>query len=145
MRSRPLDSRPQRWKNPQVAKNEYRSAAIFRAELRKFLRRSEDAARAHGITPRQHLLLLQIAGAEDGITTVSGLVEALALTQSAVTELVQRAEQAGLVRRAPSQFDGRVILLSLTPTGSEKLAAVHQSLGAERARLRDVVDSLRDN
>jgi DNA-binding MarR family transcriptional regulator len=122
----------------------YQVAATFRAELRRFLRRSEDCSRAVGITPRQHLLLLQIAGAQGGKTTVSDLVTTLSLTQSAVTELVQRAELAGLVERTPSQEDGRVVHLSLTPLGSEKLAAVHTALGPERAQLRRVIDSLGD-
>ena len=125
-----------------VAQNPYESAARFRAELRRFLRRSEDAARRHGVTPRQHLLLLQIAGAPDGVTTVSDLVTTLSLTQSAVTELVQRAELAGLVERAPSPDDGRVVHLSLTAVGAEKLAAVHAALGPERAQLRRVMDGL---
>jgi len=122
----------------------YQVAATFRAELRRFLRRSEDCSRAVGITPRQHLLLLQIAGAQGGTTTVSDLVTTLSLTQSAVTELVQRAELAGLIERTPSREDGRVVHLSLTPLGSEKLAAVHTALGPERAQLRRVVDSLGD-
>jgi DNA-binding MarR family transcriptional regulator len=125
-----------------MAENRYRAAAAFRAELRRFLRRSEDCSRQFGITPRQHLLLLQIAGADGGSATVSDLVGLLSLTQSAVTELVQRAEAAGLVERAPSKDDGRVVHLSLTPLGEEKLAAVHDSLGAERAHLRRVMDSL---
>jgi DNA-binding MarR family transcriptional regulator len=120
----------------------YEVAAAFRAELRRFLRRSEDSSRAHGITPRQHLLLLQIAGAPGRVTTVSELVNTLSLTQSAVTELVQRAEVAGLVERAPSPEDGRVVHLSLTQLGSEKLAAVHSDLGPERAQLRRVMDGL---
>jgi DNA-binding MarR family transcriptional regulator len=120
----------------------YQAAAEFRAELRRFLRRSEDCSRAAGITPRQHLLLLQIAGAPDETTTVSDLVNTLSLTQSAVTELVQRAEAAGLVERTPSRDDGRVVHLSLTPLGAEKLAAVHAALGPERQHLRRVVDTL---
>ena len=120
----------------------YQVAAEFRAELRRFLRRSEDCSRAFGITPRQHLLLLQIAGAPGGKTTVSDLVNTLSLTQSAVTELVQRAEAAGLVDRTPSREDGRVVHLSLTALGSEKLAAVHRALGPERQHLRRVVDAL---
>jgi len=122
--------------------NPYRAAAAFRAELRRFLRRSENCARLYGITPRQHLLLLQIAGAEGGTATVSDLVDRLALTQSAVTELVQRAETAGLVEREQSKADGRVVHLSLTALGSERLAAVHRALGPERAHLRKVVDAL---
>lgn len=123
---------------------EYRTAAQFRAALRLFLRKSEVAARAAGLTPRQHLLLLQIAGSEGGSTTVSELVETLALTQSAVTELVQRAEAAGLVRRAGSPSDGRVVDLSLTPEGAVRLERVHGALGPERAELRRMIDTLED-
>jgi DNA-binding MarR family transcriptional regulator len=131
-------------RNVIVAGNPYAKAAAFRAALRRFLRTSEDAAREAGITPRQHLLLLQIAGCDDGRTTVSDLVGTLALTQSAVTELVQRAEQAGLVQRTASAADGRVCHLSLTPTGEQRLAEVHDALGPERTKLRQVVDALED-
>ncbi len=127
-----------------MATNSYRQAAEFRAALRAFLRRSEVIARDNEITPRQHLLLLQIAGSDDNHTTVSALVETLSLTQSAVTELVQRAEQAGLVARAVSETDARVVHLSLTPKGQEKLAAVHGALGPERAHLREMIDALPD-
>ena len=125
-----------------MAENRYVHAALFRAELRRFLRQSEDCARRHGITPRQHLLLLQIAGAPSGSTTISELVSTLALSQSAITELVQRAESAGLVERSPSREDGRVVNLTLTGKGQEKLAAVHAALGPERAELRRVIDAL---
>lgn len=122
--------------------NQFRSAARFRAELRRFLRHSEDLARENGLTPRQHLLLLQIAGAENGTTTVTGLVDTLALTQSAVTELVQRAEAAGLVRREASASDGRVMNLTLTPDGAARLGAVYKALGPERLHLHEVMDAL---
>jgi DNA-binding MarR family transcriptional regulator len=125
-----------------MAANPYASAARFRAELRRFLRESEDCSREHGLTPRQHLLLLQVAGAPDRTTTVTELVTTLALTQSAVTELVQRAEAAGLVQRAPSPTDGRVVHLTLTPEGEARLEAVHAALGPERSRLRQVMDAL---
>jgi len=127
-----------------VGSTRYAAAARFRAELRSFLRRSERAAREAGITPGQHLLLLQIAGSDGGEATISSLVEKLALTQSAVTELVQRAESAGLVRRKGSPADGRVVYLSLTSEGEEKLARVHDALGPERAQLRRIVDSIDD-
>jgi DNA-binding MarR family transcriptional regulator len=124
-----------------MPENRYRAAAQFRAELRRFLRRSEDCARRNGITPRQHLLLLQIAGADGGSTTVSQLVDLLALTQSAVTELVQRAEQAGLVNRIVSTTDGRVFHLTLTADGAKRLGRVHDALGPERAHLRALIDA----
>jgi len=122
--------------------NPYAAAATFRASLRRFLRRSEDVSRSAGITPNQYVLLLQIAGADDGTRTVTQLVEQLQLTQSAVTELVQRAEQAGLLDRTPSQTDGRVYHLSLTEHGRKRLDAVHSALGPERAELRRLIDAL---
>lgn len=120
----------------------YEDAADFRAELRRFLRRSEDCARSNGLTPAQHLLLLQIAGSPGARSTVSELVERLALTQSTVTELVQRAVAAGLVARRASPDDGRVVILTLTRQGRERLDRVHTELGPERAQLRRIVDRL---
>jgi DNA-binding MarR family transcriptional regulator len=122
--------------------NRYSRAAEFRAALRRFLRTSEIEARAAGITPRQYLLLLQIGGSEDGTATVSELVEKLALTQSAVTELVQRAEQAGLIVREASPDDGRVVFLRLSRSGNIKLDAIHSGLGRERAQLQRLIDTL---
>jgi DNA-binding MarR family transcriptional regulator len=120
--------------------SEYAAAARLRTALRLFLRESETAARAEGLTPRQYLLLLQIAGADEGTTTVSELVDRLVLTQSTVTELVQRAEQAGLVTRRTAAHDARVAHLTLTAEGEARLAAVHAQLRSERERLRRVVD-----
>jgi DNA-binding MarR family transcriptional regulator len=122
-----------------VAPNEYAEAARFRTALRRFLRESETAARSAGITPRQYLLLLQVGAADDGTTTVSELVDRLVLTQSTVTELVQRAEQAGLVERRAAANDARVALLSLSPQGRRCLEAVHTHLRGERARLRAIL------
>jgi DNA-binding MarR family transcriptional regulator len=122
---------------------DYASVAEFRAALRRFLRISEEAARRHGLTPRRHLLLLMIKGSPDGAerSTVSELCERLQLAQSTVTELVQRAEDAGLVQREASGTDGRVALLSLTPLGEAKLAGLHRELSDERALLLEYLHS----
>ena len=120
--------------------NEYTAAARFRTALRQFLRESETASRNAGVTPRQYLLLLQIAASDDGTATVTELVDRLVLTQSTVTELVQRAEQAGLVVRRPSPHDARVVHLRLSPTGERTLQTVYEHLKGERARLREMLD-----
>jgi DNA-binding MarR family transcriptional regulator len=125
-----------------MPERDYATAAAFRAELRRFMRRSEESARQHGLTPQQYVLLLMIAGAEGGQSTVSALVDSLKLTQSAVTELVQRAEDAGLVTRTPSATDGRVVYLRATAEGEDRLAAVYDALGPERHHLREIVERL---
>jgi DNA-binding MarR family transcriptional regulator len=126
------------------APTEFQRAAEFRASLRRFHRISEDAARQAGLTPRRHLLLLMIKGAAGGDerSTVSELCERLQLAQSTVTELVQRAEEAGLVRRAPAQEDGRIAYLTLTPEGERRLTSVHEVLRPEREALARILREL---
>jgi DNA-binding MarR family transcriptional regulator len=123
------------------APTEFEQAAAFRASLRRFHRISEDAARQAGLTPRRHLLLLMIKGAPGGAerSTVSELCERLQLAQSTVTELVQRAEEAGLVRRAQAREDGRVAYLTLTAEGDRRLRLVHDQLRPEREALTRIL------
>jgi DNA-binding MarR family transcriptional regulator len=115
------------------------AVAEFRAALRQFLRRSERVARLSGLTPQRQLLLLMIKGAPGGDeqSTVTQLSERLQLAQSTVTELVRRAEEAGLIERTQSQRDARVAHLRLTPEGERRLMLSFTELETERAQLRD--------
>jgi DNA-binding MarR family transcriptional regulator len=110
-------------------------AAALRAALRRFLRQREAVTRRHGLAPRHYELLLMIKASDGGRSTVSELVELLQLTQSTVTELVQRAEEAGLVTREPSPTDGRIVLLALTDEAERRVADAVSDLGPERTRL----------
>ena len=115
------------------------AVAEFRAALRQFLRRSERVARQSGLTPQRHLLLLMIKGAPNGDeqSTVTQLSQRLQLAQSTVTELVRRAEEAGLIERTQSQRDARVAHLRLTAEGERRLMLSFTELEIERAQLRD--------
>ena len=86
------------------------AVAEFRAALRGFMRHSERVARKSGLTPQRYLLLLMLKGASDGSerSTVTALADRLQLAQSTVTELVSRAESAGLLEREQSSSDARV-------------------------------------
>jgi DNA-binding MarR family transcriptional regulator len=130
-----------------VSVSEYRRTADFRAALRRFFRVSEDAARRHHLTPRRHLLLLMIKGASDGSesSTVSELSERMQLAHSTISELVQRAEVAGLLRRDSSNEDGRVMHLRLTPAGEAALGRVHADLAPERAELARLLGLISDS
>ncbi len=124
--------------------DEYIRVAEFRAALRRFLRRSERVARESGLTPQRYLLLLMIKGSADSSerSTVTELAERLQLAQSTVTELVGRAEEAGLVEREPSSADGRVAHLRLTADGEERLARAFTGLESERRHLFSSLVSL---
>jgi len=118
--------------------------AAFRAVIRSFLRTSERLAREHGLTPRRHLLLLMIKGAPNGSeqSTVTELSERLQLAQSTVTELVGRAERAGLIQRERSEKDLRVAHLRLTPDGERRLALSVRGLEEQRHEPRQRLDAL---
>jgi DNA-binding MarR family transcriptional regulator len=120
--------------------------AEFRFALRAFLRRAERVARECGLTPQRLLLLLAIKGAPDLTerATVTGLVDRLQLAQSTVTDLVSRAEKAGLVRREVSREDGRVTYISLTREGERRLTRAFRSLEADRESLREATAHLED-
>lgn len=101
------------------------AAASFRAALRRFEHSSEQIAREHRLTPQRYLLLLMIAGAPNGSerSTIGELAFRLQLAQHTVTELVSRAEEAGLLKRERSNEDRRVSHISLTAEGRWRLAA----------------------
>jgi DNA-binding MarR family transcriptional regulator len=120
------------------------AVAEFRAGLRRFLRRSERVARGCGLTPQRYLLLLMVKGAADGSerSTVTELSERLQLAQSTVTELVSRAEDAGLLQREQSQSDARVAHLRLSVEGERRLLQAFTGLATERAQLREAFTQL---
>lgn len=120
------------------------AVAEFRSALRMFLRRSERVARKSGLTPQRYLLLLMVKGAPSGDerSTVTELAHRLQLAQSTVTELVSRAESAGLIAREQSQTDARVAHLRLTREGERRLELAFTALGTERAQLRAAIAEL---
>jgi DNA-binding MarR family transcriptional regulator len=119
--------------------DEFREAAALRGALRKFLRSSERIAREEGLTPSRYLLLLMIKASDDGRSSVTELAERMQLTQSTVTELVTRAETAGLVLREQSTDDARVSWLRLSPDAEERLGRAVARNGRERDRLIQLI------
>jgi len=113
---------------------ELERTAAFRTELRRFLHKTEVAALDAGLTAQRYDLLLMIKAAPDGseTSTVTRLCTSLDLRQSAVTELVKRAIEAGFVRREQSASDGRVFVLRLTEDGEARLMGAFNALARER-------------
>jgi DNA-binding MarR family transcriptional regulator len=123
---------------------DYVAVAEFRAGLRRFLRRSERIARESGLTPQRYLLLLMVKGAANGSeqSTVTELSERLQLAQSTVTELVRRAEEAGLIEREQSTQDGRIAHLRLSAEGERRLMRSFTDHATERRQLQEAFEHL---
>ena len=68
---------------------------------------------------------------------ITELAETEALAQPSVTQLVDRLQRRGLVDRARSDSDGRVVLVSVTERGRaelERMRAEHRALLRDHAR-----------
>jgi DNA-binding MarR family transcriptional regulator len=122
---------------PPGAKAAVRQLAWFRYNLRRFLRFSEQSARAAGITPQQHQLLLGVAGyTGHGWATISELAEFLQERHNAVVGLVDRASRRGLVRKAAIARDHRLVRVELTQAGRTILAQLSELHRKELARFQ---------
>jgi DNA-binding MarR family transcriptional regulator len=128
----------------------YRRLAEFRHQIRQFLHVSEQAARANGIEPQQHQLMLAIKGLPEGARpTVTTLALRLCLKHHSAVELVNRLVDRGAAVRHQSQEDRREVLVELTPVGEEileKLKDLHmqelQTKSPELCQaLKTIVDS----
>jgi len=97
----------------------------LRTGLRRFQHWSEAQARAAGLTPAQHQLLLAVRGHVDPRGPKVGQVAHQLLPRHHGTVgLLDRAEAAGLLRRVSDDDDYRVVRLQLTPRGEDRLAAL---------------------
>ena len=116
--------------------------ADLRLTLLRFERASDAIVRRCGLTPRQHLLLLTLEGRHEGAASIGTLSEDLGLAQSTVTELADRSEGKGIVRRTSSPQDGRVVLVGTTAEGRRLLALVLAQLEVERELLGTALDRI---
>ena len=103
----------------------YARLLALRTGLRHFEAWSAQQARAAGLTPAHHQLLLAIRGHRDPKgPTIGEIADYLLLRHHSAVGLVDRAEVAGLVRRTRSDDDHRVVRLQLTEDGTSRLQAL---------------------
>lgn len=108
---------------PGISPSDYRALAEFRYQIRAFLSFSERAARANGIEPQQHQLLLACKGLPISLRpTIGTLARRLCVEHHTAVALVDKLVLAGLVRRVPSQSDRREVLVEITRRGEALLA-----------------------
>ncbi len=111
-------------------KTDFETLSEFRYQLRRFLRFSEEAVQAHGVTPQQYLLMLHTQGFNGrDWATVGELAERLQMVPHGAVALVKRCEALDLVQRQRNEDDRREVRVSLTTQGIqilEKLAFMHR-------------------
>jgi DNA-binding MarR family transcriptional regulator len=109
---------------------DYTQLAAFRHALRAFLRFSEAAAEAVGLTAQHYQAMLVLRGCPDGERfTINDLARQLFIKHNSAVGLVDRLQREGLIAREPSSVDRRKVELNLTARGRQvlaKLAAMHR-------------------
>jgi DNA-binding MarR family transcriptional regulator len=125
-----------------LSDGDYETLAGFRYALRRFVRYSEAAAANEGLTARQHQALLAIRAGPGGTLHVGELAERLFLRPHSASELVQRMEEQGLLRRETGAADRRQVRLRLHQRGEDLLEDLSQSHRAELLRLRPMLQEL---
>jgi DNA-binding MarR family transcriptional regulator len=83
----------------------------------RYLRRYSRQLHSEGFSGRKIATLRHLL--EAGPLTIGQLRDYLYIGDSTTSELVDKLEEAGCVRRTRSEEDNRVVLVSLTPSGRE--------------------------
>jgi DNA-binding MarR family transcriptional regulator len=104
---------------------DYQALGQFRYQIRRFLYFSEEAARAEGLEPQQHQMMLAIRAwsgpADEPAPTIGDLAGHLLLKHHSAVGLLDRLTERGLVERVRGAEDRRQVRIHLTPDGLELL------------------------
>jgi DNA-binding MarR family transcriptional regulator len=100
--------------------------------LRRIMRaadlQSKQLVRESGLTAPQLLVMQAIE--REGQPSTSALAKSIVVSQATVTRIIDRLESAGLVRREKSSRDKRIVNISLTDIGRQKLKNAPEPLQA---------------
>lgn len=114
-----------------LCKEQFEELARFRFGIRKYLRFSEETVRSRGVQPQQYQLMLALKGFPGRESaSVRELADVLQLRHHSVVELIDRAQERGLVQRASDPLDDRVVQVSLSTQGEqllERLSSLHRA------------------
>jgi DNA-binding MarR family transcriptional regulator len=129
-----LNTRPKTIPVQDLTLAEYQALGEFRHQIRRFLHFSEQAAKAEGLEPQQHQMMLAIrASGKPFAPTVGALAEHLLIRHHSAVGLIDRLVERGVVERVKSKEDGRKVQVRLTPEGEAMLRRLSR---AHREELR---------
>jgi DNA-binding MarR family transcriptional regulator len=114
-----------------------------------------DLLSGHGFSLRWYDVLLHLYGAPEHAMTMRGLSEAVVISKSGLTGLVDRMQREGLVERSPDPEDRRRVRVRLTADGAaayERARPTHRASVAAHfldrlsdagaAAIRDALETL---
>ncbi len=120
------------------------ATSIMRAQ-QIVLARVDEALKPWSLTFARYELLVLLTFSKEGVLPLGKMGDRLMLHQASVTNLVDRLEQQGYVRRVPHPTDRRTTLAELTTEGRAIVgdateAVLHASLGVAELTTEDQRD-----
>lgn len=122
-----------------ISPRQFRALAEFRYQIRSFLKFSELAAKAAGVEPQQHQLMLVVKAVEPESAGISYLADRLHLRHHSVVGLIDRLETAGMVKRTRSEKDRRSAEVRLTTKAGKVIGELSLH---HRKELRSTIPAL---
>ena len=98
-------------------------AGLLRTRERLMHELDRELEQAHGVSLAEYDVLVQLETAGERGLRMAELADAVLLTRSGLTRLVDRLEQQGLVERTRCPSDARGMHAVLTASGTDRLAA----------------------
>ena len=96
-------------------------AGFLRAHSRIVKVLDRELAAGHDLPLSEYDVLVQLGLTEEGRLRMSDLADAIVLSPSGLTRLVDRLARRGLLRRERCEADSRVVYAAITEAGFEKL------------------------
>jgi DNA-binding MarR family transcriptional regulator len=121
---------------------DYRTLAAVRAAIRGFAHFTEKVVQEAGLTPQQHQVLVALRGSEKGELSIGQLADTLLLRPHSVSGLADRLVALGLIERAQSERDRRIVTLRLTAKARTLMSSLSLTHRDELRRIRPLLISL---
>lgn len=150
----PIRRAAERWAE-RVGPAETMAAVTSVMRVQQILLSAVDSAlRPHGLTFARYEALVLLDFSRRGSLPMRMMGERLQLHPTSVTNIVDRLQADGLVRRVPHPTDRRATLVEITPEGLERLAVATKAVTAidfgltgldddEKATLTDLLGRIR--
>ena len=107
---------------PRLSEEEIRAwGGFLRTHANLITQLDRELEAAHALPLRSYDVLIQLARAPEGSLRMSELADAVVLSRSGLTRLVDRLVEQGYVERRSCPSDARGALAAITPRGLERV------------------------
>jgi DNA-binding MarR family transcriptional regulator len=109
----------------------FQAIAEARYVIRKVLRIIDDQAKAAGLDPLEHQLLIQVFGVRARRLRITDVADRLDIAPPFASRLITGLEESGLLIRSPSEKDRRTVLIEATDAGRDLLGEINKRVHSQ--------------